>query len=336
VKRAEASPARRLFQVLPQLLGLLAAGIGAGVVVGTGSLDALQALEAFLGLAGRDPSVAGVVFGLRLPRSLLAALAGGALSLSGLILQAVVRNPLADPYLLGVSGGAALGAVGGIVLGAASLQAVGPPAFLGALAAFAASAALSVRGGRLSASSLVLSGVMLNALCSAAILFVFTVARDNALHSALAWLAGDTSGAEAADLPPLACAVLPCAAAACLCSHRMNLLLLGAEQARSLGLRVNATRVLLVLLAALMTAAAVSRTGLLGFVGLVCPHILRRVLGHDQRVLVPCAFLFGAVFLVSCDLGARALSWNGVMPVGVLTALVGAPAFLALMRRSGP
>lgn len=323
----------RLIRVCLPLICLLLAGLVAGLMVGSSSLSVRQVLEIILARGTGDPTMLAIVWKLRLPRTLLAALAGGALSLSGLVFQAVVRNPLADPYILGVSGGAALGAVGGIFLGLPAFWGAGPLAFAGALAAFAAVLGLSLQKGRISPASLILSGVMVNAFCSAVIMFVISIANDHTLHSTLVWLMGDTSSAGLESLPALTCCVLLGVVLVFLLSHRMNLLLLGGETAANLGVRVGLVKGLLVLAAVLMTAAVVSQTGLLGFVGLVCPHIMRLALGHDQRILVPGSVLFGACFLVFCDVGSRVLSLQGVMPVGVLTAMIGAPVFLYLLRR---
>ncbi|EFL51173.1 transport system permease protein [Solidesulfovibrio fructosivorans JJ]] len=333
-QRDASLPLRLLLTCLP-LGGLLIAVLVAGLIVGSSSLALDQVLPVLLGRETCDPTILAIVWKLRLPRTLLAALAGGALSLSGLVFQTLVRNPLADPYILGVSGGAGLGAVGGVLLGLPFLLGAGPLAFAGAMAAFTLTVVLSLREGRVSVTSLVLSGVMVNAFCSAAIMFFLSVARDHTLHATLVWLMGDTSSATLNSLTVLAPCVVAGTGVVFVLSQPMNLLLLGDEAAANLGVRVRQVRALLVVAAALMTSTVVSQTGLLGFVGLVCPHILRLICGHDQRVLVPGSLLFGACFLVSCDLLARLLSHEGAMPVGVLTAMLGAPIFLYLLRRSG-
>ena len=334
--KQDASLPRRLALVCLPLVALLVLAVGAGLLVGSSAVSPAETLRAIFGREGADPTVAAIVWKLRLPRTLVSALAGGTLALCGLVFQAVVRNPLADPYILGVSGGAALGAVAGILLQLPGVLGVGPLAFAGALAAFAAVVALSLQGGRIASASLVLSGVMVNAFCSAAIMLFVSMARGHTLHTTLVWLMGDTSTADLDAARALALCLLPGSALIFALSHKMNLLLLGGEAAANLGVRVGRVKTVLVLAAVVMTAAVVSQTGLLGFVGLVCPHILRLTLGHDQRLLVPGSVLFGACFLVCCDLGARLLSLQGVMPVGVLTALIGAPLFLFLLHRSRP
>ncbi|GAB6038680.1 iron ABC transporter permease [Fundidesulfovibrio butyratiphilus] len=326
---------RRLLRLCPPLACLLAAGLAAGLVLGSSGLGLDEALRAVFDPAGADATTSAIVWRLRLPRGLLAALAGACLAVSGLVYQAVVRNPLAEPYILGVSGGAGLGVVAAMLLGLSAFWGAAPLAFAGALAAFAAAAALSVRSGKLSPEALVLSGVMVNAFCSAAILFFLSTARDHGVRASLVWLMGDVSSADMASLFPLSLVVLPCLGVALALSHRMNLLQLGDEAAANLGIRVRLTQTTLVVSATLMTAAVVSRTGLLGFVGLVCPHVARLLAGCDHRLLVPCSALLGAGFLTACDVGARLLSREGAMPVGVLTAMVGAPVFLVLYRRSG-
>lgn len=335
MKYAAAGLSVRLTLVCLPLAGLLAAALLAGLVVGSSSLPLHDVLQALAQSDACDPTVLAIVWKLRLPRSLLAALAGGALSLSGLVFQTLVRNPLADPYILGVSGGAALGVVGGMLLGLPAFLGAGPLAFFGAMAAFGVAVTLSLRDGHVATSSLVLSGVMVNAFCSAAIMFFLSMTRDHTLHATLVWLMGDTSSATLGSLPVPALCVVAGAMLVFALSQTMNLLLLGDEAAANLGVRVRLAQGVLVTTAATMTAAVVSQTGLLGFVGLVCPHMLRLTCGHDQRVLVPASLLFGAWFLVSCDLIARLLSHAGAMPVGVLTAMIGAPIFLYLLRRSG-
>lgn len=326
---------RRLSGLCLALSCLLAAGLAAGLVLGSSGLGLAEALRAVFDPHGADPTAWAIVWRLRLPRGLLAALAGGCLAVAGLVYQAVVRNPLAEPYILGVSGGAGLGVVAALLLGLPAFWGAAPLAFAGALAAFAMAAALSVRSGRLSPEALVLSGVMVNAFCSAAILFFLSTARDHGVRASLVWLMGDVSSADMASLLPLVLIVAPCLAVVLVLSHRMNLLQLGDEAAANLGVRVRPTQAALVVSATLMTAAVVSRTGLLGFVGLVCPHVARLLAGRDHRLLLPCSALLGAGFLVACDVGARLLSRQGAMPVGVLTAMIGAPVFLVLYRRSG-
>ncbi|WP_156921555.1 FecCD family ABC transporter permease [Desulfovibrio inopinatus] len=318
------------------LVCLLVIGFVAGIMAGSSDISPLRFVQTLLGYGQSDPIAHAILLKLRLPRTLLAALAGGALSLSGLVFQAVLRNPLADPYILGVSGGAALGGISGMLLGLPVFWGAGPLAFTGALAAFGASVALSRKQGSISSSSLILSGVMVNTFCSAIILFFIAIAQDHTLRTTLLWLMGDTSAADLDSAYSLGFWVLPVAVIPILLSHKMNLLLLGREAARNLGVRIRLVTGLLLFSSVVMTSAVVSQTGLLGFVGLVCPHIMRLIVGYDHRVLVPGAVLFGATFLVFCDVGARLLSQQGVMPVGVLTSLVGAPAFFYLLRRSGP
>ena len=327
-------PARLTMSATPLAL-LLALGVVAGLAVGSSDIPASEALAAVFAPDAADPAVWAIVWKLRLPRTLLAALAGGALSLSGLVFQVVLGNPLAEPYILGVSGGAALGMVAGVLLGVPASWGSGPLAFAGALAAFGVVLGITRRRG-MSSASLVLSGVMINAFCSAVIMFFVSIARDHTLRATLVWLMGDTSMANTRSLLVPGVCVPALSVLVFVLSHRMNLLLLGAEAAANLGVRVPLVKIALVVAATVMTAAVVSQTGILGFVGLVCPHILRLLLGHDHRVLVPCCALFGAGFLVCCDVGSRLLSHQGAMPVGVLTAMIGAPVFLFLLTRSRP
>lgn len=324
---------KRIARVCLPLAGLLAASLVLGLAVGSSPVGVRDLAASWLGGDKPDPMTAAIVLKLRLPRTLLAALAGGCLSLGGLVFQALLRNPLAEPYILGVSGGAALGAVIGVIIGLPVFWGAGPLAFIGALAALGAVLVLAGGTRDISKNSLILAGVMINTFCSAVILFFISIAHSHQLKSMLTWLMGDASAARTGPVLGLAVLVLPCFAVIFALSHRLNILLLGRETAKSLGVHVRAVSVALLTAATLMIGGVVSHTGLLGFVGLVSPHILRLTVGADHRVLAPACVLFGASFLVLCDVLARVLSRQTVMPVGVITAMIGAPLFLYLLRR---
>jgi iron complex transport system permease protein len=275
-----------------------------------------------------------IIWRLRLPRVLLAALLGATLSLGGMVFQALLRNPLAEPYILGISGGSAIGAIIGILMGLARFPGVWLLAFAGSLATLGllylmASGRSMVRG-----NTLLLSGVMVNAFCSAVILFLVSIAQDSRLHNIIFWLMGDLTAATNENVLSLAATVVPCFLVIFARSHALNLLTLGNDMARAMGVNIKTTSSLLLIVTSLMVSATVSYCGLVGFVGLVMPHMLRLVWGPDHRLLAPASVLGGAAFMVVCDMLARTLPAQGEMPVGVVTALIGAPLFVYLLRKA--
>jgi iron complex transport system permease protein len=295
---------------------------------------------------GLDATEQTILFSIRLPRILLAAIVGAALSSSGVIFQALLRNPLADPYILGISGGAAVGAIigimaGGVLSGASAgggTMPIGVPlsAFLGAMTTiillFGASAR-SHRDGQ--GNTLLLTGVIINAFFSAIIMFLIAISRNEQVHSILFWLMGDLSLVEGGDVL-VAGAVLAGGFIVMMAHARsLNLLVTGEETAMQLGVHVAKVRKILLVTASTVTAVAVSVSGTIGFVGLIIPHILRLLLGPDHRLLLPASILFGAAFLVGADTIARTAMAPVELPVGVVTALCGAPYFIHLLRRRG-
>lgn len=326
---------RRLALVsLPLLLALLTTiflGLGFGV---TGS--GLRAIwEALLALDVSNVVQQTIVWRIRLPRVLLAAEVGATLSLGGLIFQALLRNPLAEPYILGISGGSAVGAISGILLGLPRFPGVSATAFAGSMATLALVLMLSSGRNILKKDTLLLAGVMVNAFCSAMILFLISLTQDSRLHNIIFWLMGDLSLSDMGQVQLLALLLAPCFILAFLLSHAMNLLLMGKETAMVLGVNIKAVTLTLLVATSFMISATVAQCGLLGFVGLVIPHLLRLMLGPDHRILVPACILGGATYMVGCDLLARIVPRQGELPVGVITAMIGAPVFIFLLRRSG-
>ena len=277
-----------------------------------------------------------ILLELRLPRVLLAALVGGALAVAGVAFQALLRNPLAEPYLLGISGGGSFGAVLAIVaLGGSA----GPPldcvrpACAGCLAALGIVYVAATRRGSLHPATLLLAGVVTNAFFLAALACVQYAATPEEAQAILRWVMGGLSGQAPGDLPLLA-VVAPAGAGYLLYeSRRMDVLAFGEATARSLGVDVPALRRRVFVLTSLLTAACVAVSGPIGFVGLLVPHGVRLVVGSGHRVLVPAAFLAGAAFLPAADALARVVVAPGELPVGIVTAVVGAPAFVALLLR---
>lgn len=273
-----------------------------------------------------------VVLMLRLPRLLLAVLVGSALASGGVTMQGLFRNPLADPGLIGVSAGAALGAVAAIVLRpAAGPWTIAVSAFLGGLVATAIVYMIGRR--RPGVASLLLAGVAINAIAMAGVGFLTFLANENQLRELTFWSLGSLGGADWTRVatvtpwivPPLLC--LPRAAQA------LNALLLGEGEATLLGFRPERLQPVLITLVALAVGAAVAFSGVIGFVGLVVPHLLRMLFGPDHRFLLPASALGGAILLVGADALARTVVAPGELPIGVLTAIVGGPFFLWLLVR---
>jgi len=273
---------------------------------------------------------------VRLPRVVLAMLVGASLSVAGVLFQALLRNPLADPFVLGISGGAMLGAILVLTLGAGvglGYTAVPPAAFAGAVLTTALLFAIGSSKGRISATNLLLTGVIFNAFASAAIVFLASAAGLTEGASVFLWLIGSLSAARADVAGWVALFLVIGLGCALPMARHLNLLTLGDESAQQLGVDVERQKRILLVATSLMVGAAVSAAGLIGFVGLIIPHLLRLVLGSDHRLLVPSAALGGAAFLVLCDTLARTLLGGRELPVGAITALAGGPLFLWLLRR---
>ncbi len=279
-----------------------------------------------------------ILFVSRLPRTLAAALVGAALAASGVVFQALLRNPLATPFTLGVSAGAALGAMLAITLpvslASAGVGVVPIASFAGALGAVAVVYFLStIRRHGLSTSVLLLAGITLNAFFSALILFVQYLADFSQTMRTVRWLMGDLDvGSYAPIAAALPFLLLAFAVFACL-PRSLNLLTLGADAASARGVDVVRTQRLAFFSASLATGAAVSLGGPVGFIGIIVPHLVRLLVGTDHRVVLPASTLFGAAFLVVCDVAARTLIAPMVLPVGILTAMIGGPFFLWLLIR---
>ena len=315
-------------------VALLFAGAVA-LALGPSSIGLLEIGRALTG--GGEGGDRTILLQVRLPRVLLAALVGAGLSGAGAAFQAILRNPLAEPYILGVSGGAALGAVlftalaGADILGAP----LGRPAaaFAGALLTTLVLFNLARARGRTGSMALLLVGVILNAFDSALILFLVSAGDPSRFQGVLFYLVGAMTSLPWTVLGWLSALVIGGLALLVLQGHRLNLFSMGEEVASHLGVEVERTLWTVVIAASLVTAAAVAFTGLVGFVGLIVPHALRASLGPDHRLLLPASILGGATFLVLADGIARVLVAPVEMPVGVITALVGGPFFLVLFLR---
>ncbi|MCB2148441.1 MAG: iron ABC transporter permease [Deltaproteobacteria bacterium] len=316
------------------LLLLLVAVMAAGLAMGSSGtrLDSIWT-SLFANGTGHAMEDA-IIWRIRFPRVLLAALVGAALSLGGLVFQALLKNPLAEPYILGISGGAAIGAIIGIILGLSRIPGVSLTAFAGSLVTLVLIIFISSGRAVVVKDALLLSGVMVNAFCTAVIMFLLSITQDNRLHNIIFWLMGDLSASQIQHVGMLAVILLPCFIAIFIYSNRMNLLLLGSDMATSMGVPVRRVTLVLLVITSLMISVTVSQCGLIGFVGLVIPHLLRLLCGPDHRILVPGCVLGGGAYMVVCDLLARVLPPQGEMPGGVITAMIGAPLFIFLLRRS--
>jgi len=271
-----------------------------------------------------------VVLELRLPRALSAFAVGGLLALSGAILQVLLRNPLADPYVLGVSGGASVAALVAIMLGLPAAGVDGLAA-LGALAACLLVYALAQGPGGWTPTRLLLTGVVVAAGAGSVVSLLLALGDETRLRGMVFWLLGDLSRSE--RWPWLVSLLGVGAAAGVVLGRQLNVLARGAVQAASVGMDVRRLQILLFVGSSLLTGSAVSAAGSIGFVGLVTPHLVRLALGSDNRVVLPASALLGGVLLMAADLAARVLIAPRQLPVGALTALVGVPLFLALMYR---
>jgi iron complex transport system permease protein len=325
---------KRLVSVSCFLLLILIAVNFLGISMGStaGGLKAI--FRSVLDLGDSDPTLDTIIWKIRFPRVLLATLVGAALSLGGLVFQALLRNPLAEPYILGISGGSAIGAIIGILLGFSRFPGVSFTAFTGSIATLLLILVMSSGKTILKKDTLLLSGVMVNAFCSAIIMFLISLTQDARLHNIIFWLMGDLSVGELRHAGLLAAMLIPCFILIFWFSNTMNLLLMGKEMAQTMGVNIKVVTVTLLVATSFMVSATVSFCGLIGFVGLVIPHLLRLLLGPDQRILVPACVLGGGAYMVLCDTLARVLPKQGEMPAGVITAMVGAPLFIFLLKRS--
>ena len=322
--------------VIGGLLGVaLVASIVAAVTIGPADIRfdevwATIASHLGLGTSPLPPLRDGIVWELRLPRVLTAAAVGAGLAVSGAVMQAVTRNPLADPYLLGLSGGASLGAVAVLVLGVTAL--LPPAAFAGALVALVATLVIARAAGPLTPSRTVLAGVAVSSIAAAVTsLVIFWTATGDSYREILGWLLGSLAGARWPAVAISVGAVLLVAVPLALAGRTLDAFAFGDTAAASLGVSVDRTRWVLLIATALLTGAMVSVSGSIGFVGLVLPHAVRLVVGAANRAVLPLSALLGGVFLIWADTLARTAFEPRELPVGIVTAIVGAPLFVVLL-----
>ncbi len=276
-----------------------------------------------------------ILFDIRLTRTLLAAAAGGALALAGVIFQALLRDALATPFTLGVSNGAALGAVVAICFGwgtVGDFSALGLSSLVGALLVMFTVVSIASEGRRMSSFTLLLTGVTINSICMAAILFLHSTAGFNQSFAIVRWLMGGIDSPRPSALAAVVAGVLLALGLTIRWSNDLNLLAVGEEWALTRGTDVKMLMRGCFILGSFLTAVVTSMTGPIGFIGLITPHALRMVVGADHRLLVPASFCVGGAFLVVCDTFARTALAPSEIPVGVITALLGGPFFIWLLR----
>jgi cobalamin transport system permease protein len=309
--------------------------------VGSQPVDLIDMVHTFAHIIVPDRSQTDVEIGetillyVRLPRVLLALLIGASLAVVGVALQALLRNPLADPYVLGISSGSALGAslALSIGIGHSLVQQATVPfwAFVGGIAAMAVVYRIALSGGRLPVHTLLLTGIIINAVLSAVILFVTSILDPTKLFRMMSWLMGNVPSPDFATLGILAAYAGVGIVLLLRQAGNLNLLALGEESAMTLGVDVERVKRTVFVLAALLTGAAVSVSGMIGFVGMVVPHMLRMTIGADHRFLLPASALIGGCFLMISDTMARTLFAPSEIPVGIVTALIGGPIFIGLL-----
>ena len=322
---------RRLAATSALLAAVLAASLAAATLIG----PVRASLWTALGPGGEHTPDFAILFRTRLPRVLLGAVVGGALACSGASLQALLGNPLADPHLLGVSAGAAVAGAIALMAGADPVSFVVPlAAFLGALGTVAAVFLVARAAGRTSPYAILLVGVVCNALGAAAIMLVNAIASYTQAQGILFWIMGSLSAQSYGLVAVAGLYALAGAGVLVRHAHHLNLLAAGEEDALALGVEVEAVRRAVFLASSLLVGAAVAVSGMINFVGLIVPHLLRLILGPDLRLLLPASFLGGAVLLVWADTLARTAFAPSELPVGVVTALLGGPFFLVLLRRA--
>lgn len=314
---------------------LLAAVMAACVCIGSEPVSLRKALQGWGDISNIDYEI---VVHFRLPRVLLASIVGASLASAGVVFQAILRNPLADPYILGISSGAGLGSMLAVILGwtwsMAGMSAMMAASFIGAMATVWLVWGIGRLTGRLQTTGLLLAGVVVNAFFSAVIMFLVSIVKAGHLQTTIFWLMG--SFAEIEYSPALWAAAGLCGLGIILLmllGQRLNILSFGPDEARGMGVPVEKTCFLAFAAAALMTSAAVSLSGLIGFVGLIVPHAVRLAAGPDHRQLIPLSALTGAAFLTAADAAARTAVAPAILPVGVITALTGGPFFLILLVR---
>ncbi len=323
---------QRTVFLLLVLTALLAVVCLAALLIGSSSINLADAFSVLTGRS-EDEAVRTIILKLRIPRIILAILVGAGLSVAGAALQSLLRNPLAEPYILGISSGGTVGAFLAITLGLGWAQFTTPLfSFVGSGLVMMLVYSLGYRRGALDPNALLLSGVMVGAFFNSIILVVVAIFNQE-LRTAYLWMMGNLSGAEGSTLIVVGPLILASSIVLILQSRALNLIAVGDESAAQFGVNVQRVRRLSYILASLITGLAVSVSGVIGFVGLLVPHVCRLMFGSDNRIVMPASLIGGGIFLVLCDLISRTLLAPSEIPVGAVTAAVGAPLFIYLLKR---
>jgi iron complex transport system permease protein len=325
---------RRVIAVFAALFLLLLAFIVLDLTQAFIPLSFEKAFWALFGIGSNTDVI--IVQRMNLPRVVMGCFVGAGLGIAGAVMQAVFRNPMASPYILGLSSGAALGAAIGMTVTISflpTLLLVPLLAFVTCMATLFLVYSISRIGGRVPTETLLLAGIAVGSFLSA-LVSLLTYLAENQMQGIVYWTMGNLANASWNDIAIVAPLMVAGAILMIACSRDLNAMMLGDAHALDLGVEVRKVRVQLLVASALVTAAAVAFVGVIGFVGLVVPHILRIVLGPNNRVLLPASLLGGAAFLVTCDYISRVIAPNiGILPIGIITALIGAPYFIYLLRR---
>jgi iron complex transport system permease protein len=303
--------------------------------VGSVGISAKNIISIFF--EGKNSTEYNILFNIRLPRILLGFAIGGALSLAGVISQGMFRNPLVEPYTLGISGGAALGVCLNIVLGlghSAGLISLPLCGFIGAALVIALVYSLSRKRGTVKTQSLLLTGVMISFICSSLVMLIMAVSRAEDIHGIVFWIMGSLEEPSWGLIKLTALISVAGLFVSYIFCSDLNALSLGEEEASHLGVNVERTKLALFLLASLLTGASVAVAGIIGFVGLTIPHLVRMVLGSDHRIVLAASFLTGGIFLILCDTLARTIISPLELPVGVITGILGGSLFVYALTRT--
>ena len=330
---------RKVVLICLSLVAVLIAAVIISLSMGTADIGLVKVLRGILGgvtypFQGWSDTEKIIILQIRLPRIILAGIVGASLSVAGVVFQALFRNPLADPYILGISSGSAVGAILAILLGTGlSFLSIPAASFCGALITIFLVLGIGKTGYGFQTNTLLLAGVIVGAFFSAVIMFLVSITRDERVHSILFWLMGDFSLSKYSEIM----VVLPLVTIGFFIiyfyAHPLNLIVTGEESALQLGIEVEKVKRLLLIAASLMTGVVVSVSGVIGFVGLIVPHMIRMMFGSDHRLLLPASALFGLTFLIIADTIARTVIAPVELPVGVVTAIFGAPFFVFLLQR---
>jgi len=317
------------------LLGILIIIILISLSLGPAKVSLRDILAWSIGHAALDQQAWMIIYKIRLPRILLAGLVGFSLSLGGVVFQALLRNPLAEPFILGISSGAAVGAIIGIVFGFGFHLGVPLLSFMGALFTVLLVIGISSRQGGLESATLLLTGVIVNAFFTAVIMFFIATTSDSRLHSMLFWLYGDLSQSKYIQLSVSLPLILIVSGIIYFFSRHLNLIVGGEDTALQMGVEVELVKWVSFLGISLITGVVISFSGIIGFVGLIVPHLMRMLFGPDHRLLIPASAIGGACFLIAADTLARTIISPSELPVGVVTAFLGAPFFIYLLKQRG-